>query len=109
MGGNGTLIHTQLRPDLFSSGMAFVPRRQALDNVRDRMFGSPEQNLPTNLEGNPGVYDLFNWEWRLKNLCENDQPYTLVISGRNDLTSPWGEKPDLYRETDSAKAGFALY
>ncbi|MDD5530484.1 MAG: T9SS type A sorting domain-containing protein [bacterium] len=109
MGGNATTFLTEFFPELYSAGLAFVPRCQGLDNAPKSMFGDESQNIPTNLIGNKGVYDIRDWEWRLNNQNTGSWPFTIAVCGKTDIISPWGEKPDLYKQLDSAKIGFALY
>ncbi|MDD2889129.1 MAG: T9SS type A sorting domain-containing protein [bacterium] len=109
MGGNATTFLTEFFPELYSAGLAFVPRCQGLDNAPKSMFGTESQNIPTNLTGNQGVYNIRNWEWRLNNQNNGNWPFTIAVCGKPDIISPWQEKPDLYKQLDSAKIGFALY
>ncbi|MBI4722924.1 MAG: T9SS type A sorting domain-containing protein [Candidatus Stahlbacteria bacterium] len=113
MGGVGTLLHSQLRADLFSAGLSYVPLLRGIKVLNDQyriypIFGTPTQNLATNFDGATGIYDILDEEWRLQ-LFSTDWPFTIIASGKNDTNATWAEKPDLYRKLDSAKTGFALY
>lgn len=111
MGGIGTLVHTQLKPDIFSAGLAFVP---IFDQVQPQylrptyLFGAPFQELATNLPDSPKIYDVLNQNWHIQRPHE-DWPFTIIVSGKNDILAPWWEKPEGYRQLDSTKTGFALY
>ncbi len=113
MGGAGTLLHTQLKPALFSAGLSYVPVIKGIKVLNDQyrvypVFGTPNQNLPTNFDGTPGIYDLLDEEWRLQQ-PHPDWPFTLIVSGKNDTNATWTEKPAMYRQLDSSRTGFALY
>ncbi len=113
MGGIGTLLHTQLRPEIFSAGLVYVPILRGLKNLNspERVyyyFGDSVQNLRTNFDGQPGIYDLLDQQWRLYTVHQ-DWPYTVIISGKNDTNAIWREKPEGYKKLDSCKVGFALY
>lgn len=112
MGANGLGLLTQFYPESYSAALAFVPRGSgSIHPAKNILIGFPNQNLPTNIEGNIGIYDAINWLWRLQNIHQvgDDWPYTIIVSGKNDTLAGWGEKPDLYAEIDSAETGFALY
>ena len=114
MGGMGTLFHTQLRPDLFAAGLSWVPHVIGLWDLTDSaavwfIFGTKYQNLPTELEGNPGVYDLYDTRWRVANLYSPSWPPTRVVVGVNDERVPWENNAAAYCFLDSAGVGFGLF
>ena len=112
MGANGLGFLTQLFPELYSAALAFVPREAGSKHPgRYWLIGFESQNIPTNLDGNIGVYDAFSWTWRLQNLQQSgyDWPFTIIVSGKSDTLAEWEEKPGLYHQLDSARTGFALY
>jgi len=112
MGGNGSLLHTQFAPQTFGAALALVAIGTGPVNTsKYKLWGLEQQNLPTNLEGRPGIYDAFNWSWRLENLQQSgpDWPFTVILSGKQDTVAPWEEKPELYARLDSAATGCALY
>lgn len=109
MGGMGTLFHTQVFPARFSAGIAFVPPLEG--PVREGsapLIGTREQNLRTNLPGSPGIWDILTQTWRLAQ-PHADWPPTVIVCGRNDTTVGWSDKPEAYRQLDSARTGFTLY
>ena len=111
-GGMDNLFLSGRLPELYSAALAFVPRGAgSIHPAKNILIGFPDQNLPTNLEGNIGIYDAINWFWRLQNVHQSgdDWPYTIIVSGKNDTLAGWSEKPELYAKLDSAATGFALY
>jgi len=112
MGGVGALLHSQIRPDLFSAAMAFVPPLVLRDaGVVNRLFvffGSIDQNLRTNIQGQPGIWDLLDQQWRIRQ-PHLDWPYALIVCGKNDVVAPWSVSAETYTIVDSAKTGYALY
>jgi len=109
MGGMGTLFHTQVFPARFSAGIAFVPPLEG--PVREGsapLIGTQDQNLRTTLPGSPGIWDILTQTWRLAQ-PHADWPPTVMVCGRNDTTVGWSDKPDAYRQLDSALTGFMLY
>ncbi len=112
MGANGLGFLTQLFPEIYSASLAVVPRGTGAKHpARYWLIGFESQNIPTNLDSNIGVYDAFSWTWRLQNLQQSgyDWPFTIIVTGKEDTLSEWQEKPNLYRQLDLAKTGFALY
>ncbi|MBN1424723.1 prolyl oligopeptidase family serine peptidase [Candidatus Fermentibacteria bacterium] len=110
MGGFGTLVHSQMRAEQISAALAFVPVFDigTLSAAPFYLFGNQVQNLPTSLPGSPGFYDVSRQSWRLQNRA-NDWPYTMIVCGKNDEVVGWEDKPDGYRQLDSATTGFGLY
>ncbi len=112
MGGVGALLHSQLRSDLFAAGVAYVPPlvlREARGADRFfTLFGSIEQDLKTNLEGEPGIWDLLDQGWRIQQ-PHPDWPYVLIVCGKNDNVAPWDVNAETYTNLDSARTGYALY
>jgi predicted esterase len=112
MGGAGTLLHSQLRSDLFAAGIAYVPPlvlREAEGAHRFfSLFGSIEQELKTNIEGEPGIWDLLDQRWRTRQ-PHPDWPYALIVCGKNDVVAPWDSNAETYANLDSARTGYALY
>ena len=112
MGGVGTLLHTQLRPDLYAAGIAYVPPlvlRETNDPPRFyNIFGTLDQNLPTNLCWQAGIWDILDQQWRVQQ-PHPDWPYVLIVSGKNDIAAPWSENLKSYIDLDSARTGYSLY
>lgn len=110
MGGLGTLVYTQFQPDFYSAGLSFVPPSD-FSFMSDRLIGTSDQNLSTTLDGQPGIYDVFSWSWRHRNLHGNrgDFPFTTIVSGKKDIFVGWRDKPELFELIDSTRTGYALY
>ena len=109
MGGMGTLFQTQMFPRAFSAGIAFVP--PLAGPVREGsapLIGTRSQNLRTTLPGAPGIWDILTQTWRLAQ-PHADWPPTVIVCGKNDTIVGWSDKPDAYRQLDSARIGFVLY
>jgi hypothetical protein len=113
MGGNGLSLITQFFSEFYSASLSYVAPRATGPTyaTKYRLIGSEAQNISTNLDGHPGIYDAFTPAWRIQNLQQNgyDWPFTIIVCGKQDTLSEWAEKPALYRQIDSAKTGFALY
>lgn len=112
MGGAGAVLHSQLRPDLYAAALAYVPPlvlREAGGNDRFHpIFGTVDQNLPTNIEGETGIWDLLDLKWRNR-LPHPDWPYSLIVTGKADSSAPWEVSRDVYLELDESRVGYALY
>ena len=113
MGGFGTAFHTQMRPDLFSAGLAEVPQLKGpKGNVNPTglwaIFGDTIQNYPTNFPGNPRFYDLTDQAWRVRQPHE-DWPFLICISGKHDTLVLWPHNHERYILLDSARTGAWLY
>ncbi len=108
LGGSGAILHTTLKPETYASGMATVP--ELIFGPWDPfypIFGTAGQNLLTNLEGSPPLWNLFNTSWRVQQ-PHPDWPYVLLVNGTSedswrDRTSP------CFEELDAARTGYALY
>ncbi len=112
MGTCAVGVLTQFFPERYSAGLAYIPTETGSNHpAKYRLFGFEDQNIPTNFEGNTGIYNVLNWRWRLQNIQHKgyDWPYTILVSGKNDTIAGWSEKPEFYNDLDSAKTGFALY
>ncbi len=113
MGGMGTLFHSQLRPELWSAALAFVPHLKGLRTLTDSMavwfiFGTEAQNLPTEL--GPGVYDLYDATWRATHFSGTESwPFTRIVVGVNDERVPWDSNAVAYYFLDSIGVGFHLF
>jgi len=117
-GGRGASLYSRYRADLFTSCYMYTPALRATgEDVPNRMHGTPDLNLDTNLivDGQPvKFWESFGWDVRLNNL--RDLPFTKVWCGKMEFEDGQGpdnhwdaERVALMHTVNDSKVGFHLF
>ncbi len=105
-GGRGTHLFARARPERLSASLSFVMPTNVFNDEGPALWGTFEQNLPTNLPGAPGAIDTLLATTLLSPL---DLPFQRFVDGTTDTEAPWPGKPPTYDAFEAWRSGAAIY
>jgi poly(3-hydroxybutyrate) depolymerase len=105
-GGRGTHLFARARPERLSASLSFVMPNNVQSDDGPALWGTFEQNLPTNLVGSPGAIDVLRETTLLSAL---DLPLQRFVDGTTDTQAPWTGKPPSYDGFNAWRSGAVIY